>query len=179
MDVLVAYASRYGGTRAIAEAIGEQLRSAGFEVDVLPADEVVEVGGYDAFVVGSGIYFGRWLQAARGFVRRHRAVLAARPTWLFSSGPLATGSTAAPDEQLRAEARPHELPALLAQLDPVGSMVFSGVLAPATLRLRHRALRRVAAGRATLPEGDWREWWEIERWAVTIAGDLQRRLASA
>lgn len=46
------------------------------------------VGGYDAVVLGSAVYVGRWLEPARELVDAHAEELAARPTWLFSSGPI-------------------------------------------------------------------------------------------
>ena len=45
---------------------------------------------YDAFVIGGAAYMFHWLKDATAFVQRHRAVLATRPVWLFSSGPLGT-----------------------------------------------------------------------------------------
>jgi len=50
------------------------------------------------FVIGSAVYMFHWLKEAAKFVRRQRTVLAARPVWLFSSGPLGTDTV---DEQGR------------------------------------------------------------------------------
>ncbi len=53
-----------------------------------PLARVTDVESYDAVVVGGGLYAGRWHKDARRFVRRHGRVLAGRPLWFFSSGPL-------------------------------------------------------------------------------------------
>jgi hypothetical protein len=39
-------------------------------------------------VLGSAIYGGRWLEPARRLIEQRSGKLAARPTWLFSLGPL-------------------------------------------------------------------------------------------
>ena len=88
MRVLVTYASKHGATQGIAERIGEQLAAAGLRVEVLSCEQADDVSSYDAFVVGSALYMFRWLKPAMKFVNRRRAVLAARPLWLFSSGPV-------------------------------------------------------------------------------------------
>jgi menaquinone-dependent protoporphyrinogen oxidase len=41
--VLVAYATKYGATAEIAEKIGQVLRHAGLQTDVLPADRVSDL----------------------------------------------------------------------------------------------------------------------------------------
>ncbi|MDA8219792.1 MAG: flavodoxin domain-containing protein, partial [Dehalococcoidales bacterium] len=86
MLVLVAYASKYGATREIAERIAEELRSAGHGVEVRSVKSAGDLAGYEAFVIGSAVYFGHWLKEAAEFVRRNRAVLVDRPVWLFSCG---------------------------------------------------------------------------------------------
>ncbi len=88
MNVLVAYATRHGSTGGIAERIAERLRAAGTEADARRVAEVDDATRYDAFVVGAAAYMYHWLGEATEFVERNRDLLATRPTWLFSSGPI-------------------------------------------------------------------------------------------
>ncbi|MCL5067248.1 MAG: flavodoxin domain-containing protein, partial [Thaumarchaeota archaeon] len=90
MKVLVAFASKHGSTKGIAEFIGQKLREKGIEVEVLPADKVRNLRPYDAFVIGSALYLGRWMKEAKQFASKNSAVLSTRPVWLFSSGPTGT-----------------------------------------------------------------------------------------
>jgi menaquinone-dependent protoporphyrinogen oxidase len=73
MKVLVSAASRHGATAEIARTIGETLAEAGLEVVVLPPDAVTTLDGYDAAVLGSGIYIGHWMDTAKHLVERHAA----------------------------------------------------------------------------------------------------------
>ncbi len=88
MQVLVAAASKHGSTSEMAEVIAAELTQAGLTVEVKPLEAVTELSGYDAVVLGSGVYVGRWLPQAAEFVRAHAASLGELPVWLFSSGPL-------------------------------------------------------------------------------------------
>jgi menaquinone-dependent protoporphyrinogen oxidase len=85
MSTLVAYATRYGATRGIADT----LVAHGQPAEAHPVSAVSDVGHYDAFVIGSAVYMFHWRKEALRFVKRNRAVLAGRPVWLFSSGPSA------------------------------------------------------------------------------------------
>jgi hypothetical protein len=96
MRVLVTAATKYGATAEIAAAIAEVLDEHGLEATMLPPDQVEEVDGYDAVVLGSAVYAGHWLKPARELVERHAGALASRPVWLFSSGPV--GDPPKPEE---------------------------------------------------------------------------------
>ena len=158
MAVLVAYASRHASTRGIAERIAARLRERGHEVDVMPVDQVRDVAPYEGVVVGSAIYYGRWMQPAAEFVRRNGAALAERPVWLFSSGPLG--------------AQPGEEPAQVGEmrqvLRPRGHRVFCGALDRGRLGFAERLMVRAVKA----PYGDYRRWDEIDEWAETIASQL-------
>ena len=80
--VLLVYATRHGSTREVADAVAAELRGAFAEVDVHEAPSAPPPGGYDAVVVGGPMIRG-WHKEARGYVRRHRAALAAVPFALF------------------------------------------------------------------------------------------------
>ena len=86
MSILVAYASRHGSTQGIAQRIAERLGSHGLDAEARPAATVRDAARYDAFVVGAAAYMFHWLKDASAFVERNQALLAERPTWLFSSG---------------------------------------------------------------------------------------------
>ncbi len=82
LRVLLVYASRHGSTREVAEAIAEELRGAGNEVDLREAAEAPGPAGYEAVVVGGPMIMG-WHRQAKRYVARHRAELAGLPTALF------------------------------------------------------------------------------------------------
>ena len=161
MRVLVTATSKHGATAEIARAVGEALREAHLEADVLAPEEVDGLEGYDAVVLGSAVYMGRWLDPAKRFVDRNRRVLATRPVWLFSSGPL--GDPPKPTDEAV------DVAGLREATGARDHRIFSGRLARSDLSLAEKAI--VMAFRA--PEGDFRSWDEIRAWATAIAHTLQ------
>jgi menaquinone-dependent protoporphyrinogen oxidase len=172
MPVLVVYASKHGATREIAERFAQTMAAAGQPAQARPATAAADLTGYHAFVVGSAVYMTHWQKEAVEFVRRNRAVLADRPVWLFSSGPLGTEPTDAQGRDLTVVAEPKEIAEFTEAIHPRGHRVFFGVLDPGRLGLGEWAIRKLPAGRALLPEGDFRDWAQIDAWARDIAGDL-------
>jgi len=162
MRILVTAASKHGSTAEIAELIGAVLVEEGLEAAVLAPDEVGDLHGYDAVVLGSAVYAGHWLDPALRLAERNAAGLAGRPVWLFSSGPIG-------DPPLPAE---HEVDAgrVEAVTRPVEHKVFAGALLRTRLGFAERAL--VTALRA--PYGDFRDWGAIRHWARGIAAALTR-----
>ena len=161
MTVLVAYASKHGSTQGIAERIAEKLRQLGKEAEARPVDAVENPDSYEAFVIGSAIYYGSWLKEATEWVRRNQAVLAQHPVWLFSVGPLGT-------EVQDAEQQPKEMAEFQQAIKPREQRIFFGALDPSRLSFAERVM--VKAVRA--PEGDFRDWPAIEAWAASITRDL-------
>ena len=88
MTVLIAAARKHDATREIAARIGTRLTERGIDVEVKSLEQVAELGGYDAFVIGSVIYLGNWLKQAYRFLDAHLVELTQRPTWLFASGSI-------------------------------------------------------------------------------------------
>lgn len=170
MRVLVTAASRHGATHEIAEAIARGLASRGVDADATPAEELAALDGYDAFVIGSAVYVGRWLDAARELVEEHRGTLRRSPVWLFSSGPLG------PPEALKPEGDPVDVAGLMDALEANDHRVFAGRLDKKLLGFGEKAI--AIAVRA--PEGDFRDWDAIDAFAGEIAAHLtsaQRRSA--
>ena len=161
MTVLVAYASKHGATREIAEAVAETIRDSGENSEASPVHKAPDPSGYDAVVLGSALYFGSWMEEAADYVRRNHEALAQRPVWLFSSGPLGTAVEDA-HEQPRDMAELHDL---VRQRD---HKVFFGALDARKLGFSERMV--VKAVRA--PEGDYRDWDDIRAWAGRIVEEL-------
>lgn len=160
MRVLVAVASRHGATREIGDAVGEVLQASGFKVDVADPDDVERLAAYDAVVLGSAVYVGRWAASARAMVDRCGSELATRPVWLFSSGPV--GHPLAPDGD------PEEVSSLLRRLDARGHRTFPGRLDNGGLGLAERA----AVALLQAQQGDFRVWPDVADWAHAIAAEL-------
>ena len=163
--VLVAVASRHGATRDIARAIGDRLETGGtgLQVVVLPVDQRPDPVLYDAVILGSAVYAGRWLEPARTYAAAHAAVLRSKAVWLFSSGPI--GEAPFPPDE------PHDAGPLTQVTGAVEHRVFPGRLDKRLLGVGERAM--VTAMRA--PLGDFRDWTAVRDWADEIA----RQLASA
>ena len=157
----MAHASRMGSTAEIARRIGEQLRSAGHDVDVRSCADAGDAASYDAVVLGSALYVGRWLPQARRYLQSQAEALARRPTWLFQSGPCGDGFDLAAVRAPRAVRR--SAAAIGAELPTT----FGGRLDRA--RATDRLSRWVATG--TLA-GDFRDWHLVRSWTDEIIADL-------
>jgi menaquinone-dependent protoporphyrinogen oxidase len=166
MRTLVAVASRHGATTGIAERIGNiirrELRDRGADayVDVRSVEEVTTLDGYNAVVLGSAVYMGRWLKKARTFANAHAAELTEIPVWLFSSGPI--GDPPKPDTD------PSDIGPIMDSLHAKEHRRFAGRLDRRQLGLAERAV--LAAAKA--PDGDFRDWLASEVWAAEIAAVL-------
>jgi len=172
LRMLVVYSSRHGATAGIAERIGEVLRESKIDVVVSKASEAPEPGDFDGYVIGSAAYIGKWEKDATSYVTRHQAVLAGRPVWLFSSGPVGTervdknGKSVLQDPETVTELRP--------LVKPRATQVFFGAWDPSdpTASFAERLISRLPAVKPLLPTGDFREWPVIEAWAQGIAEEM-------
>ena len=161
MVVLVAYASKHGSTQGIAERIAEKLRQLDKEAESRPVEAINDLRSYQAFVIGSAVYYGSWLKEATEWVHRNQAVLSHHPVWLFSVGPL--GTEAQDDEQ-----QPKEMAQFQQAIAPREQRIFYGALDPSRLSFAERVLVKAVEA----PKGDFRDWQAIEAWAANIARDL-------
>jgi len=166
--ILVAYASKYGATAEIAEKIGEVLRKAGLPADVLPVKQVSDLTPYTAVILGSAVYIVQWRKEAVKFLKANEKLLAERPVWIFSSGPMEEGD---PVELLKGWRFPEKIRPVIESIQPVDIAVFGGVLDMKKLN----PLERFMMNKVKALPGDYRDWDAIAAWAKNIAGELQKK----
>jgi menaquinone-dependent protoporphyrinogen oxidase len=163
--VLVTFATKHGATAEIAEKIGEVLQQAGLEADVLPMDRATDPAAYQAVILGSAVYIGRWRKEAAKFLQANEQSLAEKPVWLFSSGPTGEGD---PVELLRGWRLPGKLQPIVDRIQPRDIAVFHGATDVNKLNFIEKwMIKNVKA-----PVGDFRDWEAITSWATAIAGEL-------
>jgi menaquinone-dependent protoporphyrinogen oxidase len=82
LKVLLAVASKHGSTLEIAQVLSEELQKGGLSVDLRDlhkGEEMADISGYTAVILGSAIYAGSWLPQAQYFAEQHQAVLSVTP----------------------------------------------------------------------------------------------------
>ena len=161
--ILVAYATRNGSTTGIAGAVGKELQSAGYNVEVKEIKTVTTIEGYDSIVIGAPIYIGKVIDVAR-FVGRYRDQLSTRPVAAFAVGILAPASK----DPKQVEDSMKALHTSLAPLQPVAVTLFAGRLDPEKLSF----IQRRMTGFVKAPKGDFRDWDAIAAWARELPGKL-------
>jgi menaquinone-dependent protoporphyrinogen oxidase len=165
LRVLVAYASRFGSTRGVAERIAATLRQGGHRVELRACDGVADVRAYDAVVFGSPVFNQRWMPEGDEFVRRNVGALATRPVWLFSVGTFGDRKRLIGPLMKR---EPKDIRALQQAIRPRDYRVFAGVIDRHQWPFFSRLFYYALGGRL----GDNRDWRDIDAWAEAIEKSL-------
>ncbi len=161
--ILVAYASTFGSTAEVAEAIGEALHRDDTAVDVRPVVDVNDLVAYDAAIVASGIYNGTWLPEAIAFLRAFAPTLQDMPVAYVAVCMMLYRET--PHRRSMAATYMQTVRVAVPQIVPVSIGLFAGKLRYRNLALMERILFLLTS---RLPPGDYRDWTAIRDWAAEI-----------
>ncbi|MGA3084532.1 MAG: flavodoxin domain-containing protein [Thermodesulfobacteriota bacterium] len=157
--ILVAYASEYGSTGGVAEAIGKELCSQGAKADVFLIKNVKNLSSYQGVVVGSAIYRGKWMPEAMDFVKANSEILRQLPVAYF----LVCMTLHQPSEENRRIALAYFDPVLqtIPQVKPVDIEPFAGAMHYSNLSWLNKKIIQSKG----VTEGDFRDWEAIRSWA--------------
>lgn len=161
--VLITYASPKGSTAEIAQAIGKELQSAGYGIDVIEIKLVTSLEGYNAVVIGGPFYMGNVVGDIRKFVGKNRDALTKVPVAGFGVGVAPVGKNPTDiDNAIKKLYKNFE------PLKPVAVTIFAGKLDPEKLSM----FQKWMVGKVKAPIGDFRDWEAIASWAI----ELQKKL---
>ena len=157
-SILVTYATRFGSTEEVAEAVAQTLRDSGYTVDCRSMAEVQSLDEYDAVVLGSAVNYTNWLPPAIDFVCEHQEALADVPVALFTVHI----QNIADDEKSRRK-RLAYLDEVRPYLQSVSEGFFAGRFN------RHAAVELIPRWLALIvPTFDFRKWDKIRTWANSL-----------
>lgn len=154
MTILVAFASRHGNARGIAETIAAELERRGHHTVFSDVSRITSLDGFDTVVVGSGLRHGRWLPQTLAFLDRFQPELATLPVWIFCSGPLGDAMTVHPRD-------------IRARDDAIRLMdhrCFPGSISPASLQSHQQCTDRET----------FTDWKAVDEWADRIGDAIHR-----
>ncbi len=157
--ILIAYASKYGSTGGVAEAIGKELCSKGAKTDICLIKNVKDLSSYQGVVVGSAIFRGKWMPEAVNFVKANSEILRQIPVAYF----LVCMTMHQPTEENRRKALSFFDPVLqtIPQVKPFAIVPFAGAMHYSNLSWLNKEIIQSKG----VPEGDYRDWEAIRAWA--------------
>jgi menaquinone-dependent protoporphyrinogen oxidase len=160
--ILVAYASEYGSTAGVAEAIGKELCDKGASVDVRLVKKITSLGPYRAVIVGSPIYRGKWMPETVKFLKENSETLSKVLVAYF----VVCMTMQNPTEENRRKALAYLDPVhhSVPQVKPVKIGLFAGALHYDKLSW---LTRKIVQSKGS-PEGDFRDWNAIRTWAAHL-----------
>jgi menaquinone-dependent protoporphyrinogen oxidase len=154
-SILIAYATKHGSTREVADSLAAALSAHDLDVATLPAPEVDDLSPYDGIVVGGSLYAGRWHPDALDFLKRHRGALETVPVAVFAMGP----RTMDPKDVAQSRAQLDHALAKVSGVAPFAVTIFGGVLDPRKLRFPFNRM----------PASDARDWNAVHAWAKDVS----------
>lgn len=152
--ILIAYGTAAGSTGEVAQAVADEMRNAGAEVDVKPVEDVKDIEGYNAVVVGTAVRMFRILGKTKRFLRKQRKALQKIPVAYFLVCLTMGEETPENIEKASAYAKP-----MINTKQPVSLGLFGGCI-------DHEKLNDFF-GRSmkSIPEQDHRDWEKIKDWS--------------
>ncbi|NMC54464.1 MAG: hypothetical protein GYA48_12600 [Chloroflexi bacterium] len=157
--ILIAYATKAGTAAGIATHIGELFANQGLPVDVLPVEQVTDLSAYATVIVGSGIYIGKIIPKAMDFIEKNQSALQNKVFHLFVACMTLREDT----DENRKVVSDYLIPAREV-VKPQSEGLFAGMINLSHLNL----LEKLMVSSMQVPEGDYRNWPQIEAWAQAI-----------
>lgn len=175
--VLIVYASHFGQTARVAEALGDRLRAAGASVLLARVNDIpplIPPATYDAVVVGASVNYGKHQRSIRRFARENRDELQRVPSAFYS----VSGAACSPDEAPRSVAERYITdfvqetgwkPAMTESV--AGAMAYTKY-SPLMRWMMKRISQREGRPADTSRDYEYTDWEQVRRFADRFADAL-------
>ncbi len=184
MNILIAYASRYGSTAEISEKISETLENEGFSTTLIDlkkksSKKNMNIQDYDGILIGTGIKIGAWTKEAKKFLQDNIEVLKQKQNTLGVY--VSSGEGVNPDKCI--EAKEKYIDKIMQQnaLSPVMSEAFGGVFDLTENSnlgfMGKKMIKMVSKNDPNIKpdvKNDFRNWEQILGFAKKYAGILKK-----
>lgn len=175
--ILIAYDTTEGQTRKIAQFMGDAVRRAGRDVqvvDIRRPPSGFALDGFDAVLVGASIHLGKHSGRLLKFVRRHQVRLKAVPSAFFSVSLSAAGS----DKEKNDARRFVEELLRQSEWSPAVKAAFAGGLMYREYGLLKRwMMKKIAKGGGkdtdTSKNHEYTDWTAVERFVGEFLAGLE------
>jgi len=170
--ILVAYYTKHGSTSSIGQAIAHQLADLGFRVDLRPVIDLMgeDLSGYDAYVLGSAIYWAALKETFVKFVEAHSETLQQKPCALFA----VCGTIQRDSEKNRKAVNKYigNSLSLVPEFKPFDIAVFPGKIEYSKMTKPEAMIMRAIIAISPLKSGDQRDMAKVRRWVNGIKDQL-------
>jgi menaquinone-dependent protoporphyrinogen oxidase len=161
--ILIAYATKLGSTKEVADRIGEIIKGNSIDADVRKVNSIRDINEYTAVIVGTPIRMGKPISETLSFLKKFRGQMQSKPVALFSVGLYMKEDT----PENREKALKCLDPALEFIQKPVSIGLFGGKVDYSTMPVLLRWMfSKDTSG--NLAEGDWRNWDSVSEWVDEI-----------
>ena len=170
--VLVAYASQYGSTGGVADAIAQALCQGGMAADVKLVTNVDDLSGYRAVVVGSPVQDDAWMDDAIDFVEVNREALREVPVAYFLTC-MTLGLDPQPGGKERMARVLQQVREQVPEVVPVDEGLFAGTIPVGYLSpILGGAYKALGYQEGDFQGIDFRDWDAIRAWAEGLGSKL-------
>jgi len=165
--VLIAFATRYGSTKEVAEFIAEKIKEREIEAEISNIIDISSLEGYDAVIIGSPIYMGKWLKEGVHFVQQFSESLNRVPVALFS-----VGATLKDKNEKNIKIAEKSFDVLLPYTNPVMTGLFAGKIDKSNMNFVDKQILKIVKPE----EGDFRNFDEISVWTDNLIETFRKGL---
>lgn len=165
MKIAIIYSSKTGSTLEIVQFMKTVLEKKNAIVEIKKASDSIQLKSYQAIMIGSPIYMGRWNKEATSFIEKNQAELKNMPIAYFSVGMSFDKKDAKSLEQIEKYLEKER-----SLVKPLSEGRFMGRMDFSKLNFFQRMISKMVGAK----EEDKRNWKAIQLWSEEFLENVSK-----